>query len=151
MPASQQLRIAWMDHEGGTRTGWKRRVLFGTIDTWLVWKLTDRYSRNRLLRNAIMPCSVIRPKMGWWDFGNSQHSKAMLQKCAPTLNLWKAKLLPFLRWKFYLRYDGWPTESSPLFGQLAFELGMVKNTYGTGCSVMWIQVKRCSYLKKITC
>lgn len=113
------------------------KLLFGTIDTWLVWNLTggrvhatdvSNASRTMLfdigalrwdgdiLRELDIPASVlpeVRPSSG--DFGESD--AALFGASIPICGV-----------------AG--DQQSALFGQACFEAGDAKNTYGTGCFML---------------
>ncbi len=113
------------------------KLLFGTIDTWLVWNLTggrvhatdvSNASRTMLfdigalrwdgdiLRELDIPASVlpeVRPSSG--DFGESD--AALFGASIPIRGV-----------------AG--DQQSALFGQACFEAGDAKNTYGTGCFML---------------
>jgi glycerol kinase len=112
-------------------------ILFGTIDTWLVWKLTGGKAHITDYSNAsrTMIYNIRNLK---WD-----------EKILHELNI-PAKVLPEVRQssEFYenamkdifgieIPISGIAgDQQSALFGQLCFQEGMMKNTYGTGCFML---------------
>ncbi|AJC49812.1 glycerol kinase GlpK [Mesomycoplasma flocculare] len=113
-------------------------LLAGTIDTWLVWKLTNGKVHATDVSNAsrTMLFNIQTKK---WDkkiLDLLEIPQEILPKVLPSAadygivepNLWanneKAKV-PI----FAVIGD----QQAALFGQLCTEIGMVKNTYGTGC------------------
>lgn len=114
------------------------RLLFGTIDSWLIWNLTDGAVHATDYSNACrsMLYNIVDLK---WD-------KKMLREMDVP-----ASMLPEVRdssgdfgktaaqW-----FDGAAIpiagvagdQQSALFGQACFEPGMTKNTYGTGCFML---------------
>ncbi|HIY58419.1 MAG TPA: glycerol kinase GlpK [Candidatus Tetragenococcus pullicola] len=133
-------KIRWiLDHVPGSQErAEKGKLLFGTIDTWLVWKLTggkthvtDYSNASRtMLFNIYDLC---------WD-----------QEILDLLNI-PSVLLPEVKsnsevygytknYHFYgsvVPISGMAgDQQAALFGQMAFEPGMVKNTYGTGAFIV---------------
>lgn len=110
-------------------------LLFGTIDTWLLWKLTNGKTHATDITNAsrTMFCNI---HTGKWD-------ELMLEK----LNIPKA-MLPEIRScsEEYGTVNVMGNEipicgmagdqQAALFGQLCFNAGDAKNTYGTGCFLL---------------
>jgi len=109
-------------------------LLFGTIDTWLIWKLTGGALHVTDPSNASRTMLFDIHKVEWDDelLGMIDVPKQILPEVrSSSENIGKAFL------------PGWDSEISicgiagdqqaALFGQLCFEPGEVKNTYGTGC------------------
>ncbi|HWR02224.1 MAG TPA: glycerol kinase GlpK [Chlorobaculum sp.] len=112
-------------------------LLFGTIDTWLVWKLTGGRLHATDLTNASRTLLFdIRERR--WDpelaelFGVPE---SVLPEVRPSMG-------GFGRVSALRELDGVPIaavagdQQAALFGQCCFEPGSVKNTYGTGCFMM---------------
>ena len=112
-------------------------LLFGTIDTWLVWKLTGGRVHATDVTNASRTLLFdIRDRR--WDpdladlFGVPE---TMLPEVRPSMG-------GFGRVSAIRELDGVPIaavagdQQAALFGQCCFEPGSVKNTYGTGCFMM---------------
>ncbi|MGR3741257.1 glycerol kinase GlpK [Companilactobacillus sp. DQM5] len=133
-------KIRWiLDHvEGAQERAEKGELLFGTIDTWLVWKLTGGDSHITDYSNAsrTMLFNINELK---WD-----------EEILKILNI-PNKILPEVRSNSEIYgktkdFHFYGTEApisgmagdqqAALFGQMAFEKGMVKNTYGTGAFVV---------------
>lgn len=133
-------KVKWiLDNVDGAREKADRGdLLFGTIDTWLIWKLsggkkhvTDYSNASRTLMYNIYELK--------WD-----------QELLDILGV-PASMLPEVRSssEIYAYTDenhffGQATpiagiagdQQAALFGQACFETGMVKNTYGTGCFML---------------
>ncbi len=133
-------KIRWiLDHvEGAQERAEKGELLFGTIDTWLVWKLTDGQSHVTDLSNASRTMLFNLTTLDW-D-----------QEILDLLNI-PRKMLPKLvsNSEIYGQTQGFHfygsevpisgmagDQQAALFGQMAFEAGMVKNTYGTGSFIV---------------
>lgn len=129
-------KVRWLlDHVPGARERAERGELaFGTIDSWLVWKLTGG------ARHIIDPSNASRTMLynlrGGWD-----------EELLNVLGVPRA-ILPQVRSSSEVYGEttllGAPIKISgiagdqqaALFGQNCFERGLAKNTYGTGCFML---------------
>ena len=130
-------KIKWiLDHvEGAKIRAQKGELAFGTIDTWLVWKLTGGKAHVTDYSNAsrTMLYNIRTLK---WD------SRMLQELDIPVSILPEAKpsASDFGNWD----YDGKSIpisgvagdQQAALFGQACFQPGMAKNTYGTGCFML---------------
>lgn len=132
-------KIKWiLDNVPGVREKAKNGdILFGTIDTWLIWNLSERKIHVTDYSNASRTM-IYNIKELKWD-----------EKILDALNIPKS-LLPEVKnsSEFYdntnrnvfgasIPISGIAgDQQSALFGQLCFQEGMVKNTYGTGCFML---------------
>jgi glycerol kinase len=131
-------KIKWyMDHIKGLRVkAQKGSVCFGTIDSWLIWKLTGGQSHvtdmtnasrtlvfniqnlkwdSRLLKILNIPPGILpRVQHSGSDFGETAVKATVLPAGIPILAVLG-------------------DQQAALYGQGCFEPGTVKNTYGTGC------------------
>ena len=113
-------KIKWIldNVEGAREKAEKGELLFGTIDTWLIWWLTvwDEKIMNALgIPKSMLP--EARPSSG--DFG-----------CV-------APGIPGLEALAGVPISGVAgDQQAALFGQGCFSKGQAKNTYGTGCFLM---------------
>lgn len=135
-PYFSASKIKWiLDHiENGYERAEKGELLFGTIDCWLVWKLSGQKEHITDPSNAsrTMLCNI---HTGEWDdelLDLLQIPKAMLPKIMPTS-------YPYTKTASYLFYNAEipicsiiGDQQAALFGQGCLKAGMVKNTYGTG-------------------
>lgn len=133
-------KIRWiLDHvEGAQERAERGELLFGTIDTWLVWKLTNGATHVTDYTNAA--------RTMLFNINDLQWDEEILE----ILNIPTA-MLPEVKsnseiygttasFHFYggeVPISGMAgDQQAALFGQLAFEKGMVKNTYGTGSFII---------------
>ena len=133
-------KIAWiLDNVEGAREKAERgELLFGTVDTWLVWNLTRGKVHVTDYSNASRTMLYNIKELKWDD--------EILER----LNIPKS-ILPEVRNSSDVyghtdtgTYGGAQIpiagiagdQQAALFGQNCFEPGMVKNTYGTGCFVL---------------
>lgn len=113
----------------------KGELLVGTVDTWLIWKLTEGKIFVTDLTNAsrTMLCNI---HSGQWD-----------DKMLEIFDIPK-NILPEIRSssEIYGNFQCMGTrlpisgiagdQQAALFGQCCFEAGEAKNTYGTGCFLL---------------
>lgn len=139
-PYFSATKIAWLlKHLPGIKEKARRGdILFGTIDTWLVWKMTGGHVHATDYTNASRTL-LFDIRRGRWDgellklFGVPE---AMLPKVFPSAAYYGMTAacgrLP----------AGIPIralvgdQQAALYGQGCYEKGEVKNTYGTGCFVV---------------
>ncbi len=130
-------KIKWiLDNVAGARQKAEMGDLaFGTIDTWLIWKLTNGNSHFTDYSNASRTM-VYNIRDLKWD-----------EKLLQELTIPKS-LLPELK-PSAAAFGTWNLngieipiagvagdQQAALFGQACFEPGMAKNTYGTGCFML---------------
>jgi len=133
-------KIQWIldNVEGARAKAEKGDLLFGTVDTWLVWKLTNGKVHVTDYTNASRTMLYNIKELRWDD------------KILERLNIPKS-MLPDVRNSSevygYTNLGGTGGVRVPiagmagdqqcaLFGQTCFESGSVKNTYGTGCFLL---------------
>ncbi|MEI7824749.1 MAG: glycerol kinase GlpK [Chlorobiaceae bacterium] len=112
-------------------------LLFGTVDSWLLWKLTGGTLHATDFTNASRTLLYnIREKR--WDDGLLDIfaiPKSLLPEVRNSMD-------DFGRVTALKELDGVPIaavagdQQAALFGQCCFEPGSIKNTYGTGCFMM---------------
>lgn len=132
-------KIKWiLDNVAGAREKVaKGELCFGTIDTWLLWKLTEGKIHATDVTNAsrTMLCNI---ETGQWDGelekildipGNIlPQIKSSSEVFGHTVLLDGSTAIPIAG----IAGD----QQAALFGQLCTQPGMVKNTYGTGCFML---------------
>ena len=128
-----------IDHvEGAQERAEKGELLFGTIDTWLVWKLTDGAAHVTDYSNAARTMLYNIKDLKWDDeiLEILNIPKAMLPEVRSNSEIY-GKTAPFHFYGGQVPISGMAgDQQAALFGQLAFEPGMVKNTYGTGSFII---------------
>ena len=129
-------KIAWiLDHVPGIRQRAENGdVLFGTVDTWLVWKLTggQRHITDASNASRTMLCNIHTLE---WDrellkkFGIP---RCMLPDIVPSSQVY-GYTVPYRFFGSRIPVAAMAgNQQAALFGQLCLEKGAVKNTYGTG-------------------
>ena len=143
-------KIAWiLDHVDGARERAARGELaFGTIDTWLLWKLTDKAVHKTDYTNASRTLLFNINTLSWDETLLEMFNvpRSVLPEVGPSASNFGTA--SFYR-NFWLEtfgknvsLDGIPIagiagdQQAALFGQLCTNPGMAKNTYGTGCFLM---------------
>ncbi len=132
-------KIAWLlDNVPGAREKANRGELrFGTIDTWLIWKLTGGTAHVTDVSNASRTLLLDINKLAW-----DQELMEIFKVPASVLPEVKKSSEVYGHTAEGLFDAQIPVAASAgdqqasLFGQACFEKGMVKCTYGTGASLM---------------
>ncbi|HEK9955596.1 TPA: glycerol kinase GlpK [Streptococcus equi subsp. zooepidemicus] len=133
-------KLRWLlDHvPGAQERAEKGELLFGTIDTWLVWKLTDGAVHVTDYSNAARTMLYNIKELKWDDeiLTLLNIPRAMLPEVRSNSEIY-GKTAPFHFYGGEVVIAGMAgDQQAALFGQLAFEPGMVKNTYGTGSFII---------------
>jgi glycerol kinase len=129
-------KVRWLlDHVPGARERAKRGELaFGTIDSWLVWKLTNGARHIIDVTNASR--TMLYNLRGGWDddlLGVLGVPRALLPEVRPSSEVYGETTLLGAPIKIAgIAGD----QQAALFGQNCFERGLAKNTYGTGCFML---------------
>lgn len=130
-------KVKWIiDNVEGVKSKLKEdKVLFGTIDSWLIYNLTNFKNHVTDYTNASRTM-MYNIKTLQWD-----------KKILEYLDIPKSILPEVMTSSSYFgefQYKGFNIpingvagdQQAALFGQACFEDGMVKNTYGTGCFLL---------------
>ena len=132
-------KLRWiLDKVPGARQGAEEgRLLFGTIDSWLIWKLTGGRAHVTDVTNAsrTMLFDIRRLR---WDPGLLELfgiPERMLPKVQPSSCIYGETEPGLFGGKIPVAGAAGDQQSA-LFGQCCFEAGDVKNTYGTGCFLL---------------
>ncbi|GAE25727.1 glycerol kinase [Halalkalibacter wakoensis JCM 9140] len=133
-------KVKWiLDHVDGAREkAEKGDLLFGTIDTWLIWKLSGGKAHVTDYSNASRTMMYNIHDLKWDDELLSMLTipKAMLPEVKPSSDIY-ATTVDYHFFGAEVPIAGAAgDQQAALFGQACFEKGMVKNTYGTGCFML---------------
>jgi len=124
-------KIRWLIDYSGSRA---ENLLFGNVDTWLIWKLTNGASHVTDPTNASRTM-LMNLAAGEWDpalleiFGLPV---SMLPKIVPSSGLCGAAAREHFGAEIPIAGIAGDQQAA-LFGQACFSPGLSKNTYGTGC------------------
>ena len=133
-------KINWIlnNVEGARQKAHEGKLCFGTVDTWLIWKLTkgevhatdfsnasrtliynikDLCWDDKLLHEFDIPATILPTVQSSSGIFGNTHSDVFFDIEIPIAGV-----------------AG--DQQSALFGQTCFEPGMAKNTYGTGCFML---------------
>lgn len=112
-------------------------LLFGTIDTWLIWNLTKGKTFVTDYTNASRTMLFDIRKLCWDDeiLAKLNIPKSMLPKVMPTSCIYGYADADILGKEIPIASAAGDQQAA-LFGQCCFETGEVKNTYGTGCFLL---------------
>ena len=132
-------KIKWiLDHVPGARTkAEKGELCFGTVDTWLLWKLTGGKVHATDVSNAsrTMLCNI---ETCQWD-GELEKlldvPGSVLPQIRSSSEIYGTTTLLDETTEIPIAGIAGDQQAA-LFGQLCIQPGMVKNTYGTGCFML---------------
>ncbi len=130
-------KIKWIldNVEGARAKAENGELLFGTIDTWLIWKLTDgkKHLTDRTNASRTMLYNI---HTGDWDpfmLSLLDIPRSMLPKiCSSSEVYGSVKLMGSEILIGGVAGD----QQAALFGQGCFKKGEIKTTYGTGCFLL---------------
>ncbi|MBA4536768.1 glycerol kinase GlpK [Bacillus aquiflavi] len=133
-------KVKWiLDHVEGARQKAERgELLFGTIDTWLIWKLSGGKAHVTDYSNASRTLMFNIHDLTWDDelLSILGVPKSMLPEVRPSSEVY-AKTVDYHFFGQEVPIAGAAgDQQAALFGQACFEDGMAKNTYGTGCFML---------------
>ncbi|MBP7184171.1 MAG: glycerol kinase GlpK [Saprospiraceae bacterium] len=131
-------KIKWIleNIEGVNENSIKGNLLLGTIDSWLIWKLTDGERHVTDVSNASRTM-LYNINTNEWDEELLQYfniPKCMLPKVVASSEIIGNVTSGITKGIPISGVCG--DQQSALFGQMCIYEGMVKNTYGTGCFMM---------------
>ncbi|WP_158737155.1 glycerol kinase GlpK [Alteribacillus sp. YIM 98480] len=133
-------KVKWiLDHVDGVREKAERGdLLFGTIDTWLIWKLSGGEVHVTDYSNASRTLMYNIHELKWDEelLDILGVPKNMLPEVRPSSEVY-ANTAGYHFFGENIPIAGAAgDQQSALFGQACFEKGMAKNTYGTGCFML---------------
>lgn len=139
-PYFSATKVKWIldNVEGAKDQAEAGDLLFGTIDSWLIWKLSNGKAHVTDYSNAsrTMLYNIYEQK---WDEEICEKLSipmTMLPKVASSSEVY-AQTDPSVFFGKEIDIAGAAgDQQAALFGQCCFEKGMAKNTYGTGCFML---------------
>ncbi len=140
-------KIKWiLDHvEGAREKAEAGDLLFGTIDTWLIWKLTNGKVHVTDYSNASRTMIYNIRELKWDEELLSMLGipASMLPEVRPSSEVYgKTCATVFMGGEIPIAGAAGDQQSA-LFGQTCFKAGMAKNTYGTGCFMLMTTGSEC--------
>lgn len=133
-------KVKWLldNVEGAREKADNGELMFGTIDTWLIWKLSGGRAHVTDYSNASRTLMYNIHELKWDDelLDILGVPKSMLPEVRPSSEEY-AKTIDYHFFGEEVPIAGAAgDQQSALFGQACFEVGMAKNTYGTGCFML---------------
>ncbi|PKM68529.1 MAG: glycerol kinase [Firmicutes bacterium HGW-Firmicutes-2] len=130
-------KVKWIldNVEGARDKANEGKLLFGTMDTWLIWNLTKGQAHVTEYSNASRTLMYNIRDLKWDE-------KLLTALTVPTSMLPTVKQSSEVYGYTALLGGNTPIsgaagdQQAALFGQACFEKGMAKNTYGTGCFML---------------
>ena len=132
-------KVKWiLDHVPGARArAEKGELCFGTVDTWLVWNLTegrtfvtDPGNASRTMLFNIHTLQWDEDLLALFDI-----PRAMLPEVKSSSEIYGHTAPRFTNRPIAIAGIAGDQQAA-LFGQLCLDKGMLKNTYGTGCFLL---------------
>lgn len=135
-------KIKWiLDNVEGAREKAERgEVLFGTVDTWLIWSLTGGKAHVTDYSNACRTMLFDIDKLCWDEYLCKELNIPMciLPEVKPSSCIYGhvAKITGLEELEGVPIAGAIGDQPGALFGQGCFDVGQAKNTYGTGCFLL---------------
>ena len=136
-------KIKWIleNVEGAKELAEKGQLLFGTVETWLIWNLTGGAVHITDYSNASRTMIFDVDKLCWDEYLCEKMGipMSMLPECVPSSKIYGtvAKSVMGIEDLAGVPISGAiGDQPAALFGQGCFESGQAKNTYGTGCFLL---------------
>ncbi|HOJ92754.1 MAG TPA: glycerol kinase GlpK [Dictyoglomaceae bacterium] len=132
-------KIKWiLDNVPGVREkAEKGEVLFGNVDTWLIWNLTKGKAHVTDYSNASRTMIFNIHKLDWDDdiLKILNIPRNMLPEPKPSSLIYGYTDKDIFGVEIPIAGDAGDQQAA-LFGQACYNPGMIKNTYGTGCFML---------------
>ncbi len=132
-------KLKWiLDNVDGVRErAEKGELLFGTVETWLIWKLTKGKVHITDYTNASRTLLFNIQELKWDDeiLAELNIPKCMLPEAKPSSCVYGEADSSFLGGPIPIAGAAGDQQAA-LFGQTCFKPGEAKNTYGTGCFLL---------------
>ena len=132
-------KIKWIldNVEGARERAEKGELLFGTVETWLIWKLTKGKVHVTDYSNASRTLLFNINTLEWDDeiLEILNIPKSMLPEVKPSSCVYGKSHSKFFGGEILVAGAA-GYQQAALFGQTCFDAGEVKNTYGTGCFML---------------
>ncbi len=139
-PYFSGTKVKWiLDHVEGARDRARRgELLFGTIDTWLIWKMTQGRVHVTDYTNASRTMMFNIHELDWDDrmLEALDIPRAMLPQVRKSSEVYGQTNIGGKGGTRIPIAGIAGDQQAALFGQLCVKSGMAKNTYGTGCFML---------------
>ncbi|MDX8345609.1 MULTISPECIES: glycerol kinase GlpK [Rossellomorea] len=133
-------KVKWIldNVEGAKEKAEEGKLLFGTIDTWLIWKMSGGTAHVTDYSNASRTLMYNIHDLKWDEelLNILGVPASMLPEVRPSSEVY-GKTVPYHFFGREIPIAGAAgDQQAALFGQACYEKGMAKNTYGTGCFML---------------
>ncbi len=132
-------KVKWLldNVKGAREKAEEGRLLFGTVETWLIWKLTKGKVHVTDYSNASRTMLFNINTLEWDDeiLEKLQIPKKMLPEVKPSSCVYGMTDSSFFGDEIAIAGAAGDQQAA-LFGQTCFQKGEAKNTYGTGCFLL---------------
>jgi glycerol kinase len=132
-------KVKWIldNVEGAREKAAAGQLLFGTVDSWLIWNMTDRKVHVTDVTNASRTMLFNIHTLSWDPelldlFGVPAAMLPEVKSCSEVYGETAGSVLAARIPIAGIAGD----QQAALFGQMCIQPGMVKNTYGTGCFML---------------
>lgn len=138
--------------EGAKEQAEAGELMFGTIDTWLIYQLTGQQVHVTDYSNASRTLMYNIHELTWDNelLDILGVPKSMLPEVRPSSEIYGETISYHFLGENIPIAGACGDQQAALFGQACFEKGMAKNTYGTGCFMLMNTGKR-QYHQKTDC
>lgn len=135
--SATKLRWILENVEGARERSERGELLFGTVETWLIWKLTKGAVHVTDYSNASRTMMFNINTLEWDDEILEELSipKCMLPEVKPSSYIYGNANPEFFGAPIPIAGAAGDQQAA-LFGQTCFKAGEAKNTYGTGCFLL---------------
>jgi len=132
-------KVRWIleNVEGTREAAEKGELLFGTVDSWLIWNLTKGEIHATDYSNASRTLLFNIHTLDWDDeiLKELNIPRSMPPEVKPSSHVYGCTHTEMLGGEIKIAGVAGDQQAA-LFGQCCYEEGMVKNTYGTGCFIL---------------
>ncbi|MGE7185891.1 glycerol kinase GlpK [Peribacillus sp. NPDC006672] len=133
-------KVKWIldNVEGARQKADEGKLLFGTIDTWLIWKLSGGKAHVTDYSNASRTLMYNIHELKWDEelLEILTVPKSMLPDVRPSSEVYAHTIEYHFFGQSIPIAGAAGDQQAALFGQACFNEGMAKNTYGTGCFML---------------
>ncbi|MCR5848597.1 MAG: glycerol kinase GlpK [Lachnospiraceae bacterium] len=138
-PYFSATKIRWLleNVPGAKRKAEEGKLLFGTVETWLIWKLTGGKVHVTDYSNASRTMLYNITELKWDEdiLKELDIPQSMLPEVKPSSFMYGETVSDLFGGSIKIAGAAGDQQAA-LFGQTCFEAGQAKNTYGTGCFLL---------------
>jgi glycerol kinase len=134
-------KVKWIldNVEGARQKAQNGELLFGNVDTWLIWNLTKGKVHVTDYSNASRTMLFNIKELKWDEYILSKLDipASMLPAVKPSSAVYGVTDVKIMGAEIPIAGDAGDQQAA-LFGQACYSPGMAKNTYGTGCFMLML-------------